>query len=820
MRPNNSQPAIWRVFSIFLILLPLTAAISSCALTFTPQIESTPSPAPEDLTPPLVDITFQLQIAPEFYGQSRIAIEILDEVTGLPYNPKRYDLSQVREDLLQVTLPFSSGSVIKYRYVKISGGFQPEANLDGEAIRYRMYFASIPDTVNDVFQSWEGQARTIETGTLTGLLTDPISNEPIADILVNAAGMMTFTDANGRFTFHNLPDGVHNIVFYAIDGQYKTFQQGATISEGLVTPADIVLLPMPKVTVTFIIRPPNDALGVPIYLAGNLIQLGNTFTDLPGGMSLKPKRMPMLSPLEDGTQTISLSLHAETDLRFKFTLGDGYWNAEQRNDVNHVIRQLIVPNHDVTLTLDIESWRTPGFEPITFQVQIPPENSPGDEKYIQFQTAKWTEPIPLWNLGNGNYLYILFSPFDPTTALNYRFCRNENCDRATAASPLPDGGTVQPGTAPQTLSISLTEWNNWQKLTEPADVAAAEIPLKEGNFVAGIELTPEMDPSWPVYAPYGLASITEIDASMVIFRPTWTVNQFTPAIFPRPGKTPFKSDLVKMLNDAQSLGLNTALFPTIDFYESREFWWGIQAHDEGWWTTWFGDLQQFLLNYAQIASDTNSDSLIIGGKDLLPAIPGGVYPDGSPSTVPASSEGIWREILSEIRKVYGGKIVWATTINQESDPLPPFLDAVDAVYVAMDTPLGPAQTISPDEISIGFEDFAINTLGAVYQDTNLPLIVALGYPSVTNSHQGCLLVSDTCESDALFLPGELSPYSQDLNQQATIYNEILPAMADQPWISGIVIRGYQPTVEIFDNSSSIAGKPAEQVIWYWFEGLK
>ncbi len=205
--------------------------------------------------------------------------------------------------------------------------------------------------------------------------------------------------------------GTQNIVVYAIDGAYETFQQGALIAAGQVTPINISLEHRQTVEITFHVTPPNDALGIPIYMAGNSVQVGNTFTNLVGGMSIDPKRLPMLVQQEDGAYVLTLSLYAGMDLRYKLTLGDGYWNAERSSITGGwLVRQLIVPDRNVTIDLAIGSWRSTGVAPITFEVSIPAESSTGDENFIQFNNGIWTNPIPLWPLGQWQLsLYFIFT---------------------------------------------------------------------------------------------------------------------------------------------------------------------------------------------------------------------------------------------------------------------------------------------------------------------------------------------------------------------------------------------------------------------------
>ena len=97
----------------------------------------------------------------------------------------------------------------------------------------------------------------------------------------------------------------------------------------MTTQVSLSLAPADLVSVVFTVSVPETGIkNLPIRLAGDLLQLGNTFGDLRGGLSTLAARMPLLSPLSDGRYTITLSLPAGADIRYKYTLGDGLWNAE------------------------------------------------------------------------------------------------------------------------------------------------------------------------------------------------------------------------------------------------------------------------------------------------------------------------------------------------------------------------------------------------------------------------------------------------------------------------------------------------------------
>lgn len=805
---------------VLIILLIFSTLLAGCNSDLNGQNSPTDSATdPETFATPLVKTNFIVNTPATLNEGERVILEVLDEVTGLPYNSRLYEMTQVTEQQFNLTVSFQTGSVVKYRYVRLGSAITPEATAAGEAVRYRLLYVSGEETVSDLLQGWQGDSVPTETGSLSGVLVDAATQQPAADILISAAGHLTFTDANGRYTLDGIIPGVHNVVFYALDGKYQPYQQGAAIVSGLTTPADVALIPQPVVEVTLHVTTPNDALGVPIYLAGNLIQLGNTFSDLPGGMSLKPKRMPLLTAQADGTFSVTLDLYAGTDLRYKFTLGDGYWNAEQQAAGGFNIRQLIVPDHAVTLDLTIASWRTPGFEPVTFNVTIPRDTSPSDEKYIQFKAGDWAEPLPLWPLGNGNYLYIVFSPLSAATPLPYRFCRNEDCSRALNAEALTTETAVQPSTTAQSVSVTLTDWQNWRVITQPTEVAAATIPVKGTAYHTVVELSSEMAPSWRVYAPLGISTLAEIGAQTVIISSRWFISSDRTQLAPEIGATPFKADLMALLESIRAMGLEGGLFPQMGASGSISDFWSSQSHTEGWWQVWFDSYRQFILNYAQIAAETQVGWLVIGGKEVLPAFPGGVYADGSESDVPESLNEEWMQLIADIRTVYSGKLVWATNAQISMDPLPGFIDLVDELYITVDAPLASSGTPPLDALSAGFSAVVDSQVYEVYLAIGKPITVALAYPSIENAALGCTLLDEWCSNDGVFLADEVAGQNVNLDTQVAIYNAVFPILANRDWIEGISIRGYDPTVAVLDGASSVAGKPAQDVIWYWFSGL-
>ena len=822
MCPKISNTHYWtkRIFPLIVIL----SLLSGCYIPIAKnQEDNNYAESISGLTTNAVDILFQLEITESINENETIVLEIVDDFTGLPDNNQRYELTKRSDQDYYTIISVPSGSVIKYRYAKISDSLILESTPDGEPVRYRLYFANEHATVTDILQAWQGEGHRLLVGTITGTIVDQDTKQPIPDILVSAGGRQTFTDANGKYQLLGIGQGVHNVVFYAMDGKYRTYQQGAMIEAGKRTPADVKLHQSPEVSITFLVTPPNDAIGAPVFMAGNISQFGNTFADLQGSMSIKPKRMPMLTQQSDGTLALTKRLYAETDLRYKFTLGNGYWNAEQTNLGNFQIRQLIVPSNDITINHTIETWRSPGVEPITFLVDVPPATSPFDSKFIQFGHAdseEWTEPIPLWPIGNHRYLYILFSPLNTQNPINYQFCRNEDCVHARDNGSVNNNREVLPTDTSQTIELSLDSWQNWYPLEKNISVLEAFIPSKPPLYNRMIELAPNMDPSWLYYVPRNIKALNEGGVDTIVFSPQWTVFPNSPYLHPDIGTTPFYCELMTILQAAHSDGFNLALFPQIDFYDLLEILWNSTDHTDTWWEIFFSSYRDFILNYAKIAQDSNSSQLILGGKALLPAFYGGIFPDGTPSSVPSTSNDVWIKIIDDIQTEFDGKLIWATNMNQKMDPLPDFIDKFDEIYISVDSPLALGDDPTFEMIQSGFTGVIDNHIYEVYRSTQKPITLGLAYPAVEKSASGCALLNEACFNDGLFSADEIKPYIVDMQEQSLVYNAIFPIIASRDWITGTSIRGYNPTVVIYDGSSSIAGKPAFDVVQYWYTNLK
>ena len=332
----------------------------------TPQALS-PSGEPVATTmPPPAEtlVSFTVQAPPDSPSGEPVYLSILDEVTGLAYHTQVIPMDAVSDSgdstapLYRLSVPFTIGSLVKYRYERQSGSIRVAEHLsDGSAVRYRLLHVGAQSSVEDVISRWTDTAYALTGGRIQGQAVDAGTNQPIPNLLVGAGGAQTLTASDGSFMLEGLPTGVHNLVALALDGSYQVFQQGALVAEGATTPTPIKLEPATFVNIVFVVTVPKDTLPVvPLRMAGDLLQFGNTYANLQGGMSTLAVRMPSLSRLPDGRYSITAALPVGADLRYKYTLGDGFWNAEHNSDGSFRLRQFIVPHETILVEDKVDTW--------------------------------------------------------------------------------------------------------------------------------------------------------------------------------------------------------------------------------------------------------------------------------------------------------------------------------------------------------------------------------------------------------------------------------------------------------------------------------
>jgi len=771
---------------------------------------------------PLAEMVFNVAIPEE--TASTVYIDLLDEVTGLALNPTRYSMKQVDGTHYTAHIPIPPSSVIKYRYVL---GNQPSAiehTAAGKLVRYRMYLVGGPSTIDDVVYAWNGDAAVTSTGRIEGAIKASNTGAGIPGLMINVSGQQTFTAADGSFFIEGLPAGLHQIVVFSVDGKYSTYQQGAVVAEGSSTPALVEIEPVRTVKVTFVANPPDDmADGAVLRLIGNLYQLGNTYADLRAGMNTIAARAPVMTRQEDGRYRFEMELPVGFDLRYKYSLGDGFWNAEHDADGKFVVRQMIIPTSDVMVVDNIAPWRVPDSEPVSFTANVPEGTPTAETVSIQFNPYAWTEPIPMWRSGTSTWNYVLYSPLHMLGNVSYRYCRNDQCgvaDDAATSGELSQGYPFSSSLLTQDFQDDVAMWSWLQDTNDPTAVLTTDVTRRTSSFVAGVELMNRYQPSWQPYFASAISGIHQVGANTVFFTPTWTYTSINPPVLEQsPGHDALWQDVDQWMSLTRENTLQPVLYPQINHQVTFPKWWAQAERTPAWWQSWFDRYTRFVLHHADLAQQDGVGALVLGGPDIAPALPGGVLMDGTPSGVPDDAAQRWQTLIDQIRERYNGTLLWAVEFDGQAVAVPEFIDTIDQVYMLWSAPLGKAG-VSQQDMARQFGRLLDEQIKPIKDDINKPVIIAINYPSVSGSAAACAMVNNDCQSvAALNYPAPISDAKINLDEQVSIYNAALVSINQRDWINGVVSRGYYPAADLMDKSPSVRGKPAWDVLWYWYPKL-
>jgi len=411
-----------RCILLFLLLATLTACINQPSSAIKPE---------DGFLIGQSTITFFASTPFGTPSDAEIYLDIIDEVTGINFNPVRHKMNFVSENLYAVELSFPESSLIKYRYALGSNPTTIEYNTGGKSVQYRVLDRqSEPLIARDVIASWVDSPVNISLGRIEGKLLDANTGQGIPNLLVNLNGMQTISKDTGDFRLDSALPGKYLLTIHSMDGRYQPFQQEAIIAPEASTPVEVFLLPRLDTRVTFIVTPPPEHNPTtPIRMIGNTTHFGNTYVESLGANCIKATDAPILLPQSDGTYHLTLDLPAGMDLEYKFSIGDGFWNAERQADGQFLTRKLTIPGENSVIIESIANWRAGDRTPVRIEAHSQPGDSIPQKLYIQFYSYTWAEPIPMWqDAENSIWLYEVFSPLYLLPVVGYRMCYDAQCN--------------------------------------------------------------------------------------------------------------------------------------------------------------------------------------------------------------------------------------------------------------------------------------------------------------------------------------------------------------------------------------------------------
>ena len=182
-------------------------------------------------------------------------------------------------------------------------------------------------------------------------------------------------------------------------------------------------------------------------------------------------------------------------------------------------------------------------------------------------------------------------------------------------------------------------------------------------------------------------------------------------------------------------------------------------------------------------------ALILGGAWLRPALPGGVLSDGSPSGVPADADIRWRNLISEVRLRYPGKLLWVIPAEDVRNA-PDFLDSVDNLVVQVSLARGMQTTLDAASLEAEYSQWLDYTVWPVQIILGKPIVMSASFPS-----------------------------DPDMLSQMNAYQALLGASSTRTWIEGMIAADFYPPTGLQGPGTSVNGKPALELLGYWFPRL-
>lgn len=761
------------------------------------------------------EVVLNVQLPSTLQPSDKLLLEVLDDVTGVYFNATRYEMTR-KDDLNYFThVPAWISSEIKYRYVKVGATSEYEYNARNQQVRFRLLKVTGPEVLQDTIAAWAGQPYTGRSGLIKGQVIDNKTKAPIPGLLVCGGGIQTTTASDGSYILDGLVPGTHNLVIFSMSGSYETFQQGARIAEGATTPAVVYLEKRNDAALTFNVKVPDGYdETLPLRFVSNLQNYGNAYADLSAGSPGSAINYPELKKVASNTYQLKIDIPSGFYLRYKFSIGDGFWNSELDKEGNFVLRELIV-DQSRTLNLKVQSFSPQDEGAVDFRLTVPPTTLPNDQIYIQFNPFDWMEPIPMVKDTEYGWHFTLYNPLNLLTNVQYRFCRNGEC--ISGGEKKLQIRQVSSSNDLQTVDVKV---NNWKNLSNtPRDftlITTGGASQPRSGFLAGVEVTPTLPANWQATIDQGLGVSFNYGGDYVILRPTWSATSINPpSIEPIPGHDLLWQEIQSLNSHIALNHQKSILFPTINYAQSSEIFWMTAARDSDWWNQWYERYSRFILNCADLANVLSLDAIIIGDPSVTPSMMNGMLPNGKLSQSPENADEHWAHLVADIRSRFKGKVIGVASINADVDLIPGWLDQVDEIYVLFSPALKKERSGTVEELKMEITRLLNKRVLPIYEKYQKPIIIGLSYPSSSYALGGF----NSSDHDRVTIPAEVSEIQPDLALQARLYNAALISFSSREYISGFFTRGYYPYLETYDASSSIIGKPAGDVLWFWYHFL-
>ncbi|WP_026674520.1 glycoside hydrolase family 113 [Alkalihalobacterium bogoriense] len=257
------------------------------------------------------------------------------------------------------------------------------------------------------------------------------------------------------------------------------------------------------------------------------------------------------------------------------------------------------------------------------------------------------------------------------------------------------------------------------------------------------------------------------------------------------GFTMTDRDIEFAVKTAKDLGLKVCLKPVVN---SKDGLWrariGFPDDAIDYWDRWFTSYTNFLLHYAELAEELGCDMFCVGCEMINTE----------------SKTTYWKEVISKVRKVYNGPLIYNANHGKE-DGVDWFSD-VDIIGTSAYYPVATKAGDTEDTMIKNWLKVK-EKMVALHKKFNKPILfVEIGCRSAA----GCATMPWDFEHTEL-------PFCEE--EQAAFYSSVLKVFWNEPWFAGFFWWDWSTKLYAKEEAHKnvgfdIYGKKAEQVLKQWY----
>jgi hypothetical protein len=285
------------------------------------------------------------------------------------------------------TASLEEGALVRYVYDRWDetewSAFKDTREAHGEAVQIESRYLLVTEDltqVEDVVETWNDRRAPAQTGTLTGVVTDVETGQPLMDVDLSIGGINIASDYDGGFRLEGVAAGPQRVVAYHTTGEYAPAQVMGEVAAGETTALEVRMRRAKPVQVTFeVALPPDTPEWAEVKVVGSVRQAGARLAGFPNyPVMAADLDLPALERVAPDRAVGVLTLHEGTYLQYYYSIGSSAHGAERTQDGAQVFRSLAVPSSADALVRHerVASWRPGGNARVTLHVTTPPSTDP------------------------------------------------------------------------------------------------------------------------------------------------------------------------------------------------------------------------------------------------------------------------------------------------------------------------------------------------------------------------------------------------------------------------------------------------------------